>query len=220
VGIAMALGGLLLAGLPIGLLDEGSKRIAGAAQEAGQGWLILAMVVGGAFTGGAVLRVTGRVFLGLGEIPGEEARAPTEAEQEKADRPLWLMMAPTVFLILLSLLGGHAAGDLASRAAAAFMHPDTAAILSNRPAQLLQVESRRPGDLVPWLPWLSVALAMLIAGFDLSRRNLPDGLVAGVNRGLSPILGAMQAVHSGLIGDYVTWLTVGVALFAVVFAIS
>ena len=116
VGLAMAVAGLLLAGLPIGLLDEGSKRIAGAAREAGADWLILAIVIGGACTGGAVLRVTGRVFLGLGEVPGEEERAPTEEEQEKADRPLWLMMVPLVLLILLSLPGAHPAGDFASRA--------------------------------------------------------------------------------------------------------
>jgi multicomponent Na+:H+ antiporter subunit D len=41
-----------------------------------------------------------------------------------------------------------------------------------------------------------------------------------VNRGVAPVLDALQAVHSGLIGDYVTWLTVGLALFAIVFAVS
>jgi multicomponent Na+:H+ antiporter subunit D len=220
VGLAMALGALLLAGLPIGLMDEGSKRIAGAAREAGLGWLIVAVLVAGACTGGAVLRVTGRVFLGLGEVPGEEKRAPTETEQEKADRPLWLMMAPTVLLIVLSLPGGHQAGDFASRAAAAFMQPDNAAILAGQPTSVVPVAAQTPGDLVPWLPWLSVALAVLIAGFDLSRRHLPERLVTGVNRGVAPILDALQAVHSGLIGDYVTWLTVGLALFAIVFAVS
>jgi multicomponent Na+:H+ antiporter subunit D len=220
VGLAMALGALLLAGLPIGLMDEGSKRIAGAAREAGLGWLIVAVLVAGACTGGAVLRVTGRVFLGLGEVPGEEKRAPTETEQEKADRPLWLMMAPTVLLIVLSLPGGHQAGDFASRAAAAFMQPDNAAILAGQPTGVVPVAAQTPGDLVPWLPWLSVALAVLIAGFDLSRRHLPERLVTGVNRGVAPILDALQAVHSGLIGDYVTWLTVGLALFAIVFAVS
>jgi multicomponent Na+:H+ antiporter subunit D len=220
VGLAMALGALLLAGLPIGLMDEGSKRIAGAAREAGLGWLIVAVLVAGACTGGAVLRVTGRVFLGLGEVPGEEKRAPTETEQEKADRPLWLMMAPTVLLIVLSLPGGHQAGDFASRAAAAFMQPDNAAILAGQPTGVVPVAAQTPGDLVPWLPWLSVALAVLIAGFDLSRRHLPERLVTGVNRGVAPVLDALQAVHSGLIGDYVTWLTVGLALFAIVFAVS
>jgi multicomponent Na+:H+ antiporter subunit D len=220
VGVAMALGGLLLAGLPIGLLDEGSKRIAGAAREAGQGWLIVAIVIGSAFTGGAVLRVTGRVFLGLGPVPGEEDRAPTEDEQEKADRPLWLMTAPMILLMLLSLLGEHAAGDFASRAAAAFMQPDNAAILAHRSAQAVQMPPRSPGDLVLWVPWLSVALAVLIAAFGLSRRRVPRNLVTGVTHGLAPVLDTLQAIHSGLIGDYVAWLTVGLALFAVVFAVS
>ena len=67
---------------------------------------------------------------------------------------------------------------------------------------------RSPGDLVPWLPWLSVALAEVIAAFDLSRRNRPRELALGVDRGMEPVLGAKQAIHSGLIGDYVTWLSV------------
>jgi multicomponent Na+:H+ antiporter subunit D len=46
--------GLVMAA--VGLLDEGSKRIAGAAEEVGQGWLILAMINGASCTGGAALR--------------------------------------------------------------------------------------------------------------------------------------------------------------------
>ena len=52
-GVAMGFGGLLLAGLPVGLMDEGSTRLIAAVRDAGQGWLILAIVVGGACTGGA-----------------------------------------------------------------------------------------------------------------------------------------------------------------------
>jgi multicomponent Na+:H+ antiporter subunit D len=220
VGLAMGLGGLLLGGLPIGLMDEGSKRIAGAAWEAGEGWLIVAIVISGACTGAAVVRVAGRVFLGLGESPGEEEHAPTEEEQEKADRPLWLMMAPTMLLITLSLLCSHEAGDFASRAAAAFIWPDNAAILAHRPTHVLQTAPEGPGDIAPWLPWLSVVLAVLIAAFDLGRRHLPKTVLLGMSRGLAPTLDAMQAIHSGLIGDYVTWLTVGLALFVIVFATS
>jgi multicomponent Na+:H+ antiporter subunit D len=220
VGIAMGLGGLLLAGLPVGLMDEGSKRIAGAAREGGQAWLILPIIIGASLTGGAVLRVTGRVFIGLGAVAGEEESAPTEEEQEKADRPVWLMMLPTAALILLSLIGAHAAGGFASRAAAAFMQPDAAAILAHAQPQSVQSAPQTPGDLVPWLPWVSVAIALLIAGFDLSRRSLPKGLVAGVNTATAPILSTLQAIHSGLIGDYVTWLVVGVALFSIVCAIG
>jgi multicomponent Na+:H+ antiporter subunit D len=220
VGIVMGLGGLLLAGLPLGLMDEGSKRIAGAARAGGQAWLIVPIVIAASLTGGAVLRVTGRVFLGLGAVAGEEQSAPTEDEQEKANRPVWLMLLPTAALILLSLFGADAAGAFASRAAAAFMQPDTAAILAHVQPQSVQSAAETPGDLVPWLPWLSVVIALLIAGFDLSRRSLPTGLVAGVNTVTAPILSTMQAIHSGLIGDYVTWLVVGVALFSIVCAIS
>jgi hypothetical protein len=99
------------------------------------------------------------------------------------------------------------------------MQPDNAAVLAHRTAQALQVVARSPCDRVPWLPSLSVALAEVIAAFDLSRRNLPRELALGVDRGMEPVLGAKQAIHSGLIGDYDVAHR-GLALFAVVFAIS
>ena len=123
-GIAMGLGGLLLAGLPIGLMDSGTDLIVSAAHGTSQGWLLVPLMLGAACTGGAVLRVTGRVFLGLGSVPGEEDRAPTDEEQEKADRPLWLMMLPTSLLLALSLPGAEAAAVFASHAAAAMIHPE------------------------------------------------------------------------------------------------
>jgi len=93
------------------------------------------MVAGSAFTGAAVLRVTGRVFLGLGKVPGEEERSPSDDEQEKADRPLWLMMLPTSLLLLLALCAAHAAGDYAARIVLPFMHPQAEAILGLAPMQ-------------------------------------------------------------------------------------
>ncbi len=132
-GIAMALGGLLLAGLPVGLMDEGSRLIDGAATASGRGWISAAIVAAAALTGAAVLRASGRIFLGLGPTPGEEERSPTEEEQESADRPLWLMLAPCALLLALALLPGSAAGAFAGRAVHGFMHPDNAAILGVGP---------------------------------------------------------------------------------------
>jgi multicomponent Na+:H+ antiporter subunit D len=65
-GIAMALGGLLLAGLPVGLMDKGTELIDAGATEAERGWCVAGMVFGAALTGAAVLRATGRIFLGWG----------------------------------------------------------------------------------------------------------------------------------------------------------
>ena len=39
VGIAAALGGLLLGGLPVGIMDEGTAAIDAAATAAGHGWV-------------------------------------------------------------------------------------------------------------------------------------------------------------------------------------
>jgi multicomponent Na+:H+ antiporter subunit D len=58
-------------------------------------------------------------------------------------------------------------------------------------------------------------LAVLIAGFNLLRRDLPEVVTKGVDVVLRPVFGSLQALHSGLIGDYVAWLVVGVAMFVV-----
>jgi multicomponent Na+:H+ antiporter subunit D len=219
-GVAMAIGGLLLAGLPIGLMDEGTNLIEAAGHHAGQAWIMAGVVIGAACTGGAVLRVAGRVFLGLGKVSGEEERAPTDEEQEKADRPLWLMMIPTTFLLLLALAGGHAAGAFAFHAAIAFTHPDNNSILGLASYEIGATGSAPSALPTSWLSWLSVALALIISGYQLSRRELPRLVVRSVALATRPLLGALQAIHSGLVGDYVAWLVVGLALFTIVFALS
>jgi multicomponent Na+:H+ antiporter subunit D len=217
-GVAMALGGVLLAGLPIGLMHEGSTLLDAASHDAGKTWIVIAIIAGEALTGGAVLRAAGRIFLGLGPVAGEEEAAPTDEEQEKADRPLWLMLIPTTLLLLLDLTGGHAAGDFVQRAAERFMHPEallaTSGVFGSAPAAVSLVPSEG------LTPWLSVALALLIAAFALNRRHLPKVLERTVHYGAAPVSRFLNALHSGLIGDYVAWIMVGVALFAAAFALS
>ena len=67
------------------------------------------VLIGAALTGAAVLRATGRIFLGLGPDPGEEEGAPTEEEQEKADRPALADAGARRLLLLLALPGLEAA---------------------------------------------------------------------------------------------------------------
>jgi multicomponent Na+:H+ antiporter subunit D len=50
----------------------------------------------------------------------------------------------------------------------------------------------------------AAALAALVALFGLGRRRLPEAV--------EPPLNALKAVHSGVIGDYVMWLTLGTAV--------
>ncbi len=219
-GVAMAVGGLALAGLPVGWLDAGIRQMHEAARQSGHAWVALPMLVATACTGAGVLRVTGRVFLGLGPVPGEEERAPTDEEQEKADRPLWLMLAPTALLLALSFVGAHTATAFAAHASAQFMHPDASAILGLPHAPSAASDPALPPPSGSWLPWLSVALAIGIAAFELSRRHLPRPLVAGADWLGTALIGGLQALHSGRIGDYVAWLAAGLALFALALSLA
>ena len=63
-------------------------------------------------------------------------------------------------------------------------------------------------------------LALATAAFGLWRRRLPEALRAGAARALAPAVGGLRAVHSGVIGDYVMWLTVGTALIGGVWAVT
>src|SRR5205807_2479724 len=62
-------GGLALAGLPPFATYLGKGLVDTAGASAGLHWLPVLLVLVSALTGGAVLRMAGRVFAGLGERP-------------------------------------------------------------------------------------------------------------------------------------------------------
>ena len=190
----------MLAGAPIGLMEHGARLIKDAADASEQGWITAVMMAGGALTGGGVLRAAGRIFLGLGAIAGEEERAPTEEEQEKSDRPLWLMLTPCTILLVLSLLGTSGVDAIAAHAVGPFI------------GLAQQTPTRMSAPSPPsYLSWMTVGLAILIAAYDLSRSRLPGPLVRAANAALHPLHVILEAWHSGLVGDYVTWIVVGLA---------
>ena len=207
---AMVLGGLLLAGAPFGLLDAGVRQIDSAVTAAGNPWTVLAILLGSATTGAAVLRAAARMFLGWGKRSGEEREAPTEQEEERSQRPLWLMLVPCAVLLALALYGGEAVSILARRAVVPFMHAS---------APLPPASPLPPGP-HPFLPWLSLGLALVVATFDLARERLPGWLVWLNDRMTAPLMHLLQAMHSGLIGDYVAWIVAGLALFVVAFSLG
>lgn len=217
-GIAMALAGLLLAGTPVGLMGEGATLIGSAADSPGSVWAFVAMTLGAGLTGGAVLRAAGRVFLGLGPIPGEEEHEPTEPESETR-RPFWLMFAPCAVLLLGALVSGDLVARFVNDAIALFIHPDNAEILNGTAALTNQSAiAPLPPDAHPLVPWLGLGLALGLAAWDLSRQHLPSWLRRSARTAVAPLWEALRRAHDGIIGNYVAWLVAGVAIMALVLA--
>jgi multicomponent Na+:H+ antiporter subunit D len=204
-GIAMGIGALLLGGLPWGILDAGTRLI-GATSPLGAEWVQAAVLFGTAVTGATVLRAALRIFLDLGPEPDpEEIQSPSEEEREVADRPLWLMLAPCVFLLALALIPGETARHVA--AIAVGFYPALA-----------------PGGLeaggAEWLPWLSLFLTVALAASELLRDRFPKGVLVARDAMLRPIFYGVRALHTGLVGDYVVWLMLGIAGFACALAFA
>lgn len=202
-GVTTAVAALLLGGAPLGLLHAGADLIGAAPSGAGTIWVHVVVLLGTALTGAAVLRFAGRIYLGLGPDPGDEAEAPSEEEREQADRPLWLMLAPAVALLALDVaIPAETARTMAARLVLPF-------------APLFPVVSVPPPE--DWAiaePWLSLAGTLALAGTALFRERLPRAIPAETDRITRPLFAGLEHLHSGLINDYVVWIAVGLALFA------
>ncbi|HEX4261079.1 MAG TPA: proton-conducting transporter membrane subunit [Acetobacteraceae bacterium] len=206
VGLACAIGGLLLGGAPLGVMDAGASLIDDA--QAHHEILRTALAVGTGLTGAAVLRLAGRVFAGLGAHPGVERDGPTEEEREPAQRPLWLMFAPLLVMLGLALVPAHWAARWAAIAAGGFL------LASGGTAT------------IPHLPptadvgaWTSLAIACGFAAFALLRHRAPHGLRAVLETASWPVSGLLLRIHSGIVGDYVAWVVAGLAVLAAGFAL-
>jgi len=204
-GIAMALGGLLLGGLPWGVMDAGSRFVSDAgAAVAGPG-TEAALMAGAVLTGATVLRAAGTVFLGLGAEPDpEEVGSPSAEEQEKANRPLWLMMIPCGLLLALALIPGDVAAKIGIDAAQTFGGASPAGPRPALPSALLS--------------WISTAVTVGLASYDLLRHRLPEAMAQAISVVSRAPVHALTKLHTGLVSDYVIWIAVGLGCFSVVLA--
>lgn len=202
VGILMAVGGLTLAGLPFGPMDEGFKLIELGAKQADHEWITLPILFSAALTGAAVLRIAGRIFAGWGKIAGHEQHGETEDEHEPGEQPVSLLAGPAAVLLAIGLIQWDRGGALASQAASALMAQAV------QPPPVLQDG---------WGPWIAMAAAVAIAGFELSREHLPRVLVDGFEAIRVPPTRLLCLMQSGLVTDYVTWLAVGLAILSTAF---
>jgi multicomponent Na+:H+ antiporter subunit D len=218
VGIVWAIGGLLLCALPPFTAYHGKSLLDEASGDAGFAWLTGLFIVVSALTGGAVLRVAGRVFLGWGpqEAPKDiQERAAEERVDETRDEaghtPPLMVIVPAVLLLgafVVGLIPG--ASDYLLRAARQFTanHAYVGWVLHGHLPRLPPPPQEHSG-LLEWLSGFAATLgALLIAWVGLFGRPLRERVPKSALR----FTAGVRALHSGHIGDYIAWWTAGVAV--------
>ncbi|ADP84504.1 complex I subunit 5 family protein [Pseudofrankia inefficax] len=224
-------GGLALAGLPPFATALGKQFGEEAVGEVGQPWLAAVFVVVSALTGGAVLRLAGRVFFGFGPRP-ETSVDPEETsgaeEPEAATSTIRVtMLVPIVVLLAVALVLGvlPATGGAAGRLAAAFTDPAgyaTWVLHGHAPAgrpDPTTANNVGAGWTIAGIlaGGLSTLLALAFAACALwlpaaARRSEPvRAALQGLDGASRLVVGPLRRAHSGHVGDYVAWLISGVA---------
>jgi multicomponent Na+:H+ antiporter subunit D len=218
-GVLFAIGGLVLAAIPPVTVFFGKSLLDGAALHAGYPWLPTVFVLASALTGGAVLRVAGRVFLGWGPAKREEepqAREAREGDEEPGatGTPPLMVLVPAVLLvgaIVVGLIPGAVPGI---EVAAAHMR-DHAAYLGwvLRDAAHFAPTQTSPVEGFDYLYGGAAALgAVGFAVLGLFGRPLRRALPGLLLRPPSAAVIGLRRLHSGHIGDYIAWWTAGAAL--------
>jgi multicomponent Na+:H+ antiporter subunit D len=209
--------GLALAGLPPFGTGIGKAVGEEAGLSSGYEWMPVVFVAVSAFTGGAVLRATARVYFGWGDRPRGE-KGSTSGSAEEAEVPTLLSRVRITMLvpILVLLFGALAVGVLpgahhaAERAAGHFI--DASAYAREALTGHAAPAAATP-EIGNWtasgvlLGLLSAALAVAVASMALYARRLRllERTTAGLDRGTD----ALRALHSGHVGDYVAWMMAG-----------
>lgn len=219
VGVLYGLGAVGMIGLPYVGLYLGHAQIDEGATLDGINWVQPLLMVAAGISAGAILRSGARVFLGWG--PKEDTLL---TQQDKEDPPSTekmrgLLVVVTAVMLALGLAVSLVPG-LGQRAEAG------ADRFRDRAAYAQFVLHGKPMPTTPQLPFAieptalesigyglgGGAIALGVAAWGLWRRRVPS--FAG------PPIRVLKAAHSGIIGDYVTWIVVGTAVIGGVWAVT
>jgi multicomponent Na+:H+ antiporter subunit D len=222
VGVLFALGALLLAAVPPFTAFAGKSLIEVAASERGYGWLIAVFVLVSALTGGAVLRVAGRVFLGWGPPEGpdpNQARAARERVDEELgprDRTPATMVAVPAVLLLGAAVVGLVPGVVPGVERIAARFTDHAAypvwVLGTGHVSWPQVASSHTDAIDVLYALLALGGALGTAALGLFGAPLRASLPSAVGGPARTALLGLRQLHSGEIGDYIAWWTAGASV--------
>jgi multicomponent Na+:H+ antiporter subunit D len=231
-GVVFTLAALGLADLPPFATFLGKGWTEDSAAARGMAWIIVVFVLCSILVGGAVLRVAGGVFYGLGDPPGEDPEMAREASEETSEteqgkrRTPLTMIVPAAVLVVAAIGIAFAPhlGPAVETAAVRFQDQAgyNATVLSGarvtHPSAVFPAEGT--GITVAGVATAagSTAGALVLAFLALYWRRLPV-----LRRGFEPGAGlvrASQRFQSGVVNDYITWLVIGLACVGGVLAFA
>jgi len=217
-GVVCFLGAAGLSGTPLSGIDLGDELIRESAMTVGYGWIHWVGLFAAVVTAAAVLRVCGRVFFGWG--PREEKQPDEHGKNEEKPEtkegrghiPFSMFLPPTV-LVIAGLLVEFIPGLTRGVWGAATRFEDAAGYASRvlNGNSLPINPAAGPHISIHIVPLATLGVALAIAFADLFSERARQ-FIEGAGRPLKPI----RLLHSGHVGDYVTFLTFGIAVFGIV----
>jgi len=202
-----------------GLIDEGATAL-------GRPWVSALLWLGTALSGAALLRAGARIFLGWGEKADPLLGEAIEEDPLERDvlRPLLVSIAVVTVAAGLAISVVPGLGQRAEYAADRFR--DRGAYVARvvrgtpmAPAGSLPLTIRRTSLESLLYGGAATVVALGLALVGLYRRRLPGAVGAVAERTLGPPIRVLHALHSGVVGDYVTWVVVGTAVTGAAWAV-
>jgi multicomponent Na+:H+ antiporter subunit D len=190
------------------------------------GWTLPLLWLGSALAGAALLRAGARIFLGWGDADDPLLGEPLEEDPRERQvlRPLLASVAVTAVVLGVAISIVPGLGQRAEYAADRFRDRAgyAARVLGDRPMappQSLPVTIRHTSLESLLYACGATIFAIGLAGVGLYRRRLPQVVSDVAARTLAPPIHVLRSWHSGVVGDYVTWVAVGTAVLGGLWAV-
>ena len=222
------LGSIGLVGIPPVGIFLGRQLLGEGASEQGFAWLAAIGAIASGICAGAMLRAGARIFLGWG-AKEDDLLSPEPDEQTLEHHvSVRLMAAVAGVVIVLGLAASLVPGLEARTQLAAERFADTSAY------HAAVLHGAAHGDAAAHLSFsfltvdtasalygvAALAIAAATAAFGLWHRRLPEGFRRLGSRVLWPPVTVVRNAHSGIVGDYLLWLSAGAVAVAAVWALT
>lgn len=224
--LLVVIGALALCGIPPFATFTGKALIDESAAHSTHQWLPVILAITSALTAATVLRMAGRVFMGLGDVEdGEEPTSPTEHKEHKEtdsahNRTPLIMLSPAAFLLIACIVIAHLPGlkEQALISGNAFQSANTYSNMVLHGTKIAQ--NRITAPIEPTLQsytysLISFLIAAGICFLSLFRRAIPVALRKAWSSICKPCTEMFMYLHSGHVGDYVLWQMLGLAVIGI-----